>query len=198
MQMIEIEVDRLRPHPRNSNVMAAPLLEKLTEHIRRSGRYPPIVARPIDGGAYQILDGHHRVAALRTLAHRTARCVVWEVDEDEALLLLATLNRLEGQDDPRKRATLVRELSQRSEWKQLARQLPERSEHLKKLLALDRPTTSPRPPQPSGEMVQAVYFFLRPTERSALKRRLKVIGGSRESALMTLVGEPDEATQAKE
>ena len=37
--------------------------------------------------------------ALRRLGRASARCEVWAVDDDEAMLLLATLNRLQGRDD---------------------------------------------------------------------------------------------------
>ncbi|MBE3071108.1 MAG: ParB N-terminal domain-containing protein, partial [Planctomycetes bacterium] len=146
-----IPLDDLLPHPENSNRMPPRLLEKLKGHIQRTGRYEPLVVRPlrigeVAGGAgdqnesracpttagqasratepdgvppptphsalstphcrYQILNGHHRAQALRELGHTHARCDVWEVDDAEARLLLATLNRLEGRDDPGLRARL--------------------------------------------------------------------------------------------
>jgi ParB-like chromosome segregation protein Spo0J len=86
--------------------------EKLLTHIKRTGRYPFLVVRPhpADAGKYQTLDGHHRVEILRELGHADARCDVWDVDDREAKLLLATLNRLEGQDQPSRRAQLLHEL----------------------------------------------------------------------------------------
>ena len=92
-----VPLDDLVPHPLNSNVMSEDLREKLKAHIKRTRRYPFLVVRPF-GEKYQVLDGHHRVAILRDLGHTEARCDVWDVDDREAKLLLATLNRLEGQD----------------------------------------------------------------------------------------------------
>ncbi|MFW6060171.1 MAG: ParB/RepB/Spo0J family partition protein [Phycisphaeraceae bacterium] len=187
MDLIEIPLEQLRPHPHNSNVMPERLLARLTAHIERTDRYPPLIVRPLGDGTYQILDGHHRAEALRRLGRAAARCVAWEVDDDEALLLMATLNRLEGDDDASKRAALLARLSERHDLKTLAAQLPERSEQLKKLLALNDPAPPPRPPQPIDQMPQAVHFFLLPEQRRRLDQRLKAIGGSREAALMTLV-----------
>lgn len=187
MQLHEIPIEQLRAHPANSNVMPALLLTKLVEHIRETDQYPPVIVREVEGDAYQILDGHHRVAALRELAKPTARCVVWQADDQQALLLLATLNRLQGQDDAKKRSALLGQLSRAMEVKDLAAKLPERMEHLQKLLAIDRQPPSPRPPRPTREMPQAVHFFLLPDDRAKLERKLKAIGGQREHALMQLV-----------
>ena len=43
----DIPIDRLREHPRNSNAMSAEALRTLRRHIRRSGRYEPLVVRPL-------------------------------------------------------------------------------------------------------------------------------------------------------
>ena len=108
----QIPLDDLVPHPLNSNVMPPEYREKLLAHIRRTGRYPFLVVRPhpTEPGKYQVLDGHHRIGVLRELGHSEARCDVWDVDDREAKLLLATLNRLEGQDQPLRRAQLLHEL----------------------------------------------------------------------------------------
>jgi len=108
----QIPLDDLLPHPLNSNVMPAEYREKLLAHMRRTGRYPFLVVRPhpTEQGKYQVLDGHHRIGVLRELGHTDARCDVWDVDDREAKLLLATLNRLEGQDQPLRRAQLLHEL----------------------------------------------------------------------------------------
>lgn len=128
----------LRPHPLNANVMPEDLREKLRAHIQRTGRYPFLVVRPHpeEPGAYQVLDGHHRVEVLRELGHLEARCDVWEVDDREAKLLLATLNRLEGQDVPIRRAQLLHELLGEMSLDDLAGLLPETDRQLQDLHAL--------------------------------------------------------------
>lgn len=108
----QIPLEDLLPHPLNSNVMSPDYREKLLSHIRRTGRYPFLVVRPhpIEAGKFETLDGHHRVSILRELGHTEARCDVWDVDDRESKLLLATLNRLEGQDQPIRRAHLLHDL----------------------------------------------------------------------------------------
>ncbi len=133
-----IALDDLVAHPLNSNVMPADLQEKLRAHIKRTGRYPFLVVRPHpdERGKFQVLDGHHRVAILRELGHREARCDVWEVDDHEAKLLLATLNRLAGQDVPIRRAELIHELLGEMSAEDLAGLLPESDKQLEELHAL--------------------------------------------------------------
>lgn len=167
--------------------MPEALADKLAEEIARTGHYPPIVVRPyLDG--YQILDGHHRVMVLRRLGHETAHCVVWDVDDQDALLFLATLNRLSGEDDPRKRAALVSELRQSLGVDALAKRLPEDAEKIQKLLDLHAAPPSPRPPMSLEQMPVCLHFFLLPSQRRAVDKKLREHGGGREAALLSLLG----------
>lgn len=133
-----IRLNDLLAHPLNSNVLADDLRGKLKAHIRRTGRYPFLVVRPHpdDPGKYQVLDGHHRLAILKELGHSHARCDVWQVDDREAKLLLATLNRLEGQDLPIRRAELVHALLADTSVDDLAGMLPETGKQLEELHSL--------------------------------------------------------------
>ena len=188
-EISEIGLERLRANPHNSNVMGERMLARLVRHIEATGRYPPIIVRP-RGDGYEILDGHHRVEALRRLGQAAARCLVWEVDAEEALWLLATLNRLQGQDDARKRAALLRELGRRVEQTELGRRLPDSDKRLKRLREMTTAVARPRPPVPAEAMPEAVHFFLLPAQRRTLEARLKEIGGTREQALMAMVTGP--------
>jgi ParB-like chromosome segregation protein Spo0J len=133
-----VALDALRPHPLNANVMPEELRAKLRAHISRTGRYPFIVVRPHpeEPGCFQVLDGHHRLEILRELGHAEARCDVWNVDDREAKLLLATLNRLEGQDLPIRRAQLIHELLGEMSLGDLAGLLPETDKQLEELESL--------------------------------------------------------------
>jgi len=196
MQMLDVSLENLHAHPANSNVMPDGLFEKLRTHMQRTKQYPPIVVRKTGEQTYQILDGHHRVKALAELGEHHAKCVIWQVDDQQALVLLATLNRLQGRDDPKKRAGLLAQLNASVELKELAAQLPEDLEQLEKLLTLNAPAIEPRAAESLEQMPVAVHFFLLPEQRRALDRALKTIGGSREAALMSLANsivEPGDA-----
>ena len=69
MQIRQIALSRLVPHPDHANRMSRAAFRKLMHHIQRSGRYEPLVVRrhPHERGRFQIIHGHHRFEALRTL-----------------------------------------------------------------------------------------------------------------------------------
>ena len=117
IQSAEILIKEIVGHERNSNRMSVEFMKTLKRHIQKSGKYPPLIVRILEGGSYQVLDGHHRLRVLYELGHEVVRCEVWDVDDDEALLLLATLNRLSGSDDPKLRAELIGEIGRVLIWK---------------------------------------------------------------------------------
>ncbi len=188
----ELSLDALHAHPANANVMSRDVAAKLMRHIRRSGCYPPLIVRPRPAGEgprpeFELLDGHQRLAVLRRLKHVTAHCVVWDVDDQEALLLLATLNRLHGDDDPRLRGELLRRLSAELGAGRLPAMLPDTQAQLARLTRLSAQPPAPSPPQELARMPMAVHFFLLPDQRRRLEAALRRIGGGREAALMRLV-----------
>ena len=122
-----VRLDRLHPHPANANAMSEMQIAALARNIAREGQYPPLVARPHpeQPGHWQLLDGHQRCQALARLGHETAIVFPWPCDNATALILLATLNRLEGTDVPVRRAALLAELEALMPAAALAELLPE-------------------------------------------------------------------------
>ncbi len=125
---------KLQPHPLNANVMDEDLKTKLASNIRRSGRYPPLIVRP-HGDGFQILDGEQRADVIKLLGEEGAWCSIWDVDDQEALILLSTLNRLAGEDVPGRRARLIEGLQAHQTLAELAALLPEGEAGLKACLA---------------------------------------------------------------
>jgi len=180
-----IDLAKIVEHPDNVNRMPYALYAKLKRHLADTKRYPPLIVRPM-GDDYEILDGHHRARALRELGHDAAVCVVWHVDDGQALTLLATLNRLSGQDDPRRRGALIQKLSKHTDISELAKRLPEDAKRLELFRQVAAALPKPTPPRPLEQVPVAVHFFLLPDQRATLEKTLKTIGGTREQALMDL------------
>ncbi|MEQ9454409.1 MAG: ParB/RepB/Spo0J family partition protein [Phycisphaeraceae bacterium] len=187
--MVEIGLDKLEAHPKNSNTMRRRMVDLLKRHLEEHDQYPPVIVRPLGGdeGRYQILDGHHRVMVLRELGREVVRCVVWAVDDARALVLLATLNRLRGADSPVKRGELLEELTRHVPMVKVAPLLPEDRGVAERLIGLTKERPTLVPAHRAEDRVVAVHFFLKPAERKRLDRVLRALGGSRSEALVELV-----------
>ena len=183
--MIEwIGITDLLEHPANPNRMPDRLLKRLERHIDRTGRYEPLVVRPHPSraGCYQVLNGHHRLKVLRCLGYERVACVVWQVDDGEALVLLATLNRLSGRDDLEKKGGLIASLSQRFEMADLASMLPDSRAALGRLRDLGG-RQSPAPDESAAEpFLHALVFFVTSEEKriveEALRAAAQTMGGT--------------------
>jgi hypothetical protein len=171
-----IPLEALEAHPENSNRMPPHLMAKLKAHLARTGRYEPLVVRPL-GDRYQILNGHHRAKVLRDLGHSHARCDVWDVDEEEARLLLATLNRLEGRDDPSRRAALVARLGEGRNTEDLARLLPEPPDAVERLRKLTAPPPPPADPAAAAPLPRPMTFFLDEDQAATVREALRAATG---------------------
>ncbi len=188
-RLLRVPLDRLRPHPANANVMSEEQLAKLEEDIRREGDYPPLVIRddPEEEGYCQMLDGHWRKLVLERLGHKDALCYLWPCDDRTALVLLATLNRLEGQDDPLKRAELLRDLTELPSPEELAQLLPESANLIRqslKLLELDLDSlladlqTDAGP----GSGLRAISFAVTPEDEAVIEEALRLVAGNLDGA----------------
>ncbi|HVP74119.1 MAG TPA: ParB/RepB/Spo0J family partition protein [Phycisphaerales bacterium] len=186
-----IALSQLQAHPHNANVMPEGLLAKLAAHIRETGRYPALIVRPMGGGDrhYQILDGHHRALALRRLGHDRALCEVWDdVDDQQAAILLLTLNRLRGEDDPFKRGGLMAGLALERPRTDLARLLPDELARIDRLMALATPALAqePQPQRDRGvpQPPRSLTFFLDAAAYEQALLRLRELDSDRTRALL--------------
>lgn len=138
--MKTIATNNLFPDKRNANVCTPEVLAKLKRNIQRQGYYPAVLVRPHpkEEGHYVIIDGHHRVEVLKDLGHTEVQCQVFDVDEKQAAILLATLNTLRGTDHLQKRAELIESLTTFMPLNELALLLPETNAQIDDLLKLAR------------------------------------------------------------
>ena len=76
--IIRIPLDKLLPHPENPNRMAKANFEKLKRHIKQSHNYEPLIIRkhPEIENHFQIINGHHRAAALKQFQRLCAQGVL--------------------------------------------------------------------------------------------------------------------------
>ena len=133
-----ISLDKLIPHPDNPNSMSKASFKKLVRNIDQTGRYEPLVVRPCPDkiGRFQIINGHHRAKALAQLGYETADAIVWDIDDEQTDILLATLNRLGGSDILEKKLALLKRLNKRMRPRELAKLLPQTAKQIERLANL--------------------------------------------------------------
>lgn len=168
-----IPLDRLLPHPDSVNRMSRGNLDKLVRNIERSGRYEPIVVRPCPDrrGFFQILNGNHRCEALRRLGRTAVDAVVWDVDDEQADILLATLNRLGGRDVLERKQGLLKRLASRVPVRKLARLLPQTRGQIERLTASGQPA----PPRAKADSFAVpMVFFVNPAQQRAIEEALSL------------------------
>jgi len=170
----KIPLEKLFSHPLHTNAMTPRSLATLRRHIARTGRYEPLVVRrhPYKAEAYEIINGRQRKQVLKELGHTTADCLVWDVDDKEAMLLLATLNRLEGRDHPRHRAELLDRLTRTHDRNELTPLLPETPAQLTRRLNV-RTRCIPADPRITDDMPRAMTFFVSPRQKRLIDAALK-------------------------
>ena len=158
-----IALHKLIPHPDNPNRMSKANFAKLVRNIKRTGRYEPLVVRPCpqinchscetcpeqsrksrnpDANAqtehtcFEIINGHHRAKALALLGYETADAIVWDIDDEQVDILLATLNRLSGSDILDRKLALLKRLNERMQSRELAKLLPQTAKQIERLANL--------------------------------------------------------------
>ena len=137
-----IALDKLVAHPDNPNQQSKVNFGKLVRNIEQTGRYEPIIVRPHPqrGNHFQIINGEHRCKALAKLGYKTADCIVWEIDDEQTDILLATLNRLVGTDQIGKKLSLLKRLNKMMESAELAKLLPQTVKQIERLTSLKMPS----------------------------------------------------------
>ena len=173
-----IKLSNLLPHPGNPNRMSKENFRKLVRHIECSGRYEPLIVRPMSNDSqYQIINGHHRFEALKLLGCETCDCVVWDVDDDEANLLLATLNRLCGQDVLEKKTALLDKLNSKLKVAELARLLPQTKTQIQRLIDLHKDGLKLKLAQPDEQSIAYPFvFFLNAEQKQIVDKAINHVG----------------------
>ena len=67
-------------------------MQRMIESIRKVGAITPALARPLEGGGYELISGHRRLAACQVLGVETMPVIVREMTDDEAVIAMVDAN----------------------------------------------------------------------------------------------------------
>lgn len=180
-----IPIQNLLAHPSNPNRMSKSNFGKLVRHIEQTGRYEPLIVRPYPkkDKCFQIINGHHRFEALKQLGFEQCDCVVWDVDDDETALLLATLNRLCGTDVLDKKLALLKKLNAKHNVEQLSKLLPHTKPQIARMIELQKTNLKPQLAEDNNESIAyPMVFFLNAEQKAVVESALsKAIKGDTKS-----------------
>ncbi len=136
MEIRHLALGQLVKAPFNPNRMDAPMRKRLDESYDRFGMVQNLVARQISKDKYEVLSGNQRLALLAERSITEAPCVIVDVNDAQARLLMQALNRVQGDDDIGLKAELIREVLQTIDQETVLSLLPESAESLAALSSL--------------------------------------------------------------
>ena len=198
----KIALEKLVAHPDNPNRMSKGKFAKLLRNIERTGRYEPLVVRPcpkkscrscekrnpndLRKSCFQIINGHHRWRALKELGYRTAEVIVWDVNDQDTDIMLATLNRLGGSDVLDKKLTLLKRLNQSAfdgQTSELTKLLPQTSNQIKRLTKLSISDCRKAIENRKSQMLIPRVFFLNDEQQAIVQKALSAAMSTQKLAL---------------
>ncbi len=174
-----VPIEILSDNPNNPNRMSKSSFAKLVRNIERTRLYEPIIVRKINTQnsvhrtRYEIINGHYRTKALKQLGYINVDICIWDVDDRQSDILLATLNRLSGTDILEKKLALLNRLSNESEIKQLSELLPLTSGQIERYRDLKLPHKPAK--QEKDSFAEPLIFFVDEKQKRVIEQAIQKI-----------------------
>jgi ParB-like chromosome segregation protein Spo0J len=130
------------------------------------------------GDCLQIINGRHRWQALRELGHKTVDVMIWDIDDRDADILLATINRLRGSDVLEKKLALLSRLNHKMPARDLAKLLPQTAKQIDRLAQMRCDGFAQVKPAKSV-FANPLVFFLNDKQQEIVENALSLAGEGR-------------------
>ena len=89
----EIEISKIREFPNHPfKVTDDDKMNSLVDSIKERGVLSPAIVRPKEDGTYEMISGHRRMYASKKLGIKTLKCLVKDLNDDEATILMVDSN----------------------------------------------------------------------------------------------------------
>jgi uncharacterized ParB-like nuclease family protein len=194
-KLVSLKIDRISNHPLSPNKISKSKFLKLKRNIEMTGLYEPLTVRIIAKNKYQIINGHHRIEALRQLGYEKIDCIVWDIASAQTELFLCTLNRLCGRDKLKPKKELVKKLNKKFGTDKLKKLLPYNKKQLERLCTDIDLQKIKANEESAKNYAQPIVFFLEKKDFERLNGLLKAesncekipAGRQRAKALMKLI-----------
>ena len=100
---VKIPIKKVKPNSYNNNVMIDRILETLKRSIKKDGFNQPILVKYVqENDYYEIIDGEHRLKAMKLLGEKYITAKVLNVDKLKQKLMTLSFNKLRGKEDYKK------------------------------------------------------------------------------------------------
>ena len=91
--IMEIPLSKISDFPNHPfKVKMDESMSDLVESVKSYGVLSPIIVRPKDNGEYEMIAGHRRKRASELAGKENIRCIVQDVTDDEAIILMVDSN----------------------------------------------------------------------------------------------------------
>lgn len=84
------ELHPFKDHP--FKIQSGEEMDRMIESIRKVGAITPALARPLEGGGFELISGHRRLAACQVLGLKTMPVIVRKMTDDEAVIAMVDAN----------------------------------------------------------------------------------------------------------
>lgn len=92
-EVYRIPIGQLHPHPENPyGIRDDPDMLELTESVRKFGVLCPAIARPQQGGGYELIAGHRRKEACERAGLDSMPVIVMNLDDNDTIIQLVDSN----------------------------------------------------------------------------------------------------------
>ena len=92
-EVYRIPIGQLHPHPENPyGIRDDPDMLELTESVRKFGVLCPAIARPQQGGGYELIAGHRRKEACERAGLDSMPVIVVNLDDNDTIIQLVDSN----------------------------------------------------------------------------------------------------------
>lgn len=111
-KQLTVDIEKVVPNKWNPNSQNEKIFAKEILSIKTHGFVQPILVREI-ADVYEIIDGEHRWRACKEAGYTEIKVEsMGYISDEQAKILTINLNNLRGQDDPLKRAEILKSISQ--------------------------------------------------------------------------------------